>query len=241
MAQRLGEHVVSSLRAFERAWLDPLVEPIGLAIESSGWAPDDPEAYCDRCGATVGPAEALEFGCSRCQNTRPAWGRFVRLGEYDPPLSDWIQQLKFERRRRVAAVLGKALGESARRSGALAGIDPKAVGIVPVPMPGLRFLARGINHTRAIALEMGKELDIRVVDVLRAKHHRSQRMVPSSSRRDNVRGKYRVVARRTASLKRIIVVDDVVTTRATATEVCRSIRKVSKELDLWMASVAVVA
>ncbi|MEQ9617027.1 MAG: hypothetical protein RLN60_03220 [Phycisphaerales bacterium] len=241
MEQGVRERVGASLRAFERAWLDPLDVPIARAIRELGWAPDGAEAYCDRCGATVGPAEAVEFGCSRCVNTRPAWARFVRLGAYESPLREWVQELKFERRRPVGRVLGRALGVAAREAGVLEGVRKGRVAVVPVPMPRVRFLTRGIDHTGAIGSSAAAELGVGVVRAVRASMHPSQRTVASSGRRANVRGKYRVSGRTLAGVGRAVVVDDVVTTGATVTEVCRTIRKACPGVELWVASVCVVS
>jgi len=82
-----------------------------------------------------------------------------------------------------------------------------------------------------------------------AKPHKSQRSVPASKRRGNVRGQFRL--KKTigqsglSGLDRVILVDDVVTTGSTVTEVCRSIRgrkstKGDRTLDIWVCAASVV-
>ena len=113
----------TALRAFEEAWLDPLDETVGQMLARTGWTPETPDAYCDRCGATVGPHEAEEFGCSSCVGTRPPWTRFVRLGAYDGALSELVLALKFGRKREAGRVMGEALGRASVEAGAMRGVE----------------------------------------------------------------------------------------------------------------------
>lgn len=247
MGGALGSRIVTSLREFEASWLDPLDETVGEMLARTGWTPDGPDAYCDRCGATVGPHEAEEFGCSNCVGTRPPWARFVRLGAYDGALSDLVLALKFGRKREAGRVMGEALGRAAIESGALMGVEASEVAIVEVPMSRRRFMARGIDHTGVIARSMGREMGASVVRAVKSRHHVSQRSLPSSARRANVRGRYRASARAIRGVKRVLVVDDVVTTGATVREVCRSLKEARKrvagpgsgELEVWVCGVSV--
>ena len=223
------------LRSFERVWLDPVAEPFALRAASVGWRRDEPEAYCDRCGHDVAEHEATEYGCAACRATRPPWDRFVRLGAYEPPLSLWVQEVKFTRFHALARSLGRELGRALLEAGA---DDGTPLVITPVPISFRRRLARGIDHAHAVAMGVGREIGAPVRPLLRRSHGPSQRAVASSARGANVRGVFRSRRGRPGAViagRRVVLVDDVSTSGATARACSRALLGAGVG-EVWVAS-----
>jgi predicted amidophosphoribosyltransferase len=214
------------LVASERVFLRPVVEPIDRQIAELGWSREAAEASCQRCGRSVGPHEEDEFGCARCRNTALAFDRAVRLGEYATPLDRWIWCLKFQRIRSFGVRLGSELGEALREAGALHSPPPGGVAIQAVPASFRRRWSRGIDHASVLADACAAELAIPRIRVLRRSHRRSQRSVASSDRWANAQGSVRVRESDQKHLvgKRIVVIDDVMTSGATARAVALALK-----------------
>ncbi len=138
-----------ALREIETAWLGWSQPPVRLVRAGVDWRPDDRAASCPRCGDTVGDGELTPAGCGTCRGTRPTVTRIVRLGEYTPPLSDWIARIKYGRWEVMGESLGRDLGRAMGQ--AWPDVDwPRAV-LVPMPAPWLRTRHRGIDHADVIA------------------------------------------------------------------------------------------
>lgn len=240
-------------RAVESAWLDPTALPLALRAEETGWGPDALAKYCDRCGHTIGPHESSEFGCSACAHTRPPWARFVRLGEYDSPLSDWVCEVKFQRFRALGHELGRSLARSIRV--ACAGIDlsARAAVVVPVPTTLRRRIERGIDHAGVIAQAVASELGLPMRRALVRDHRPSQRAVPVSDRAGNVSNSIRLArvaygpgqfwfrsGRGAVKALNVILIDDVVTTGATLRAAVRAVGEARRTGDGPAAVIAAV-
>ncbi len=232
-----GIHL-SRLRAamtdFESFWLAPTHIPIAQRMREDHWQADSCDAYCDRCGASIGPFEASEFGCADCDGTRPPWSRFVRLGAYDNELSEWITDLKFAGRRDAGAAIGRALGAAIRN----AGCPLENTVVVPVSMPALRKVVRPIDHANEIAHHVAATLRAPKVIAFKRSLRPPQRSASATERRRNVRGSFR--PRRGVDFTgwRVIVVDDVKTTGATMHEACRFLRRMGAQ-EIWACVAAV--
>jgi ComF family protein len=128
-------------------------------------------------------------------------------------LASAVHALKYGRRRRVATALGALL--AARYPFA-----PDAL-LVPVPLHLHRLRARGFNQAlllaRALAGRRGLEVAARNLVRLRDTH--MQPGLSAAERRRNLRGAF--VVRTPAAIvgRQVVVVDDVLTTGATA-EAC---------------------
>ncbi len=239
----------------ERTWLDVRCPVLRERIEELWWRPDQPEAYCHRCGQSVGPNERLEVGCSSCAGTRRPWRRIVRLGVYRQPLMRFVHEVKFTRWRRLGRDLGALLGESVRaaieRERELRPGLPERVLVVPVPTTFRRRMMRGIDPSGVIAQEVAKAVGGRVLGgVVRREHRASQLSVQPSEREANVAGSFHPGRRGGSSLgdALVIVVDDVTTTGATLRGACRAVARVHREgrgekgadrMEIWTAVVAV--
>lgn len=211
----------------QRTWLDLSAPPLAERAAAAGFSADRPSAYCSRCGHSTGPFEATAAGCPACAGKRFPWARIVRLGEYRPPLTTFIHEVKFTRWRRLGVDLGTLLGESVNASLAphkARGALPPVV-IVPVPITFRRRLVRGVDHTGAIASGLARATGGEVVYALSRRHRPSQVSLPISERAANVAQS--IYPKKGIDLggSLVIVVDDVTTTGATLRAACRAVRK----------------
>ena len=92
-----------------------------------------------------------------------------------------------------------------------------------VPVSFLRKLTRGYDQVELLANAVGRELGMEPVPLIRkVRHNRPQSGISGEAeRRANVLGAYRALNREAISGKRILLLDDILTTGATAGECAR--------------------
>lgn len=226
--------IVTALAEIESFWLAPTSLPLSRRIERTGWRPDRPDNYCDRCGESIGPYETDEFGCANCRGRSLPWKRFLRLGEYDGFLGRWVIDAKFHRQRRLAGDLGRCLGSAARR----AGLQAPRLAVVPVAMAWTRRFVRPYDQTKEIAMGVARELRAPLVEACHRKPRPSQRSVPTCRRRANVRGSFRPRWGVDFIGWTVLLVDDVCTTGSTLLEAASLLKQLGAS-EIWAAAVAV--
>lgn len=182
---------------------------------------------CRGCIGSVRPLSA-EFFCADCrtpfQNSFPLDddGRcaLCRLGlrgfdsaycygAYEGALRELIHQFKYGKVRTLAAPLGDLLANAMPR-------DQRFDAIAPMPLHWLRRWRRGFNQAELLARSLSRRTGIPVVRPLRRRGGtQTQAGLSNSERRRNVSTAFFV--RRGAALegKRILLVDDVMTTGST--------------------------
>lgn len=166
----------------------------------------------------------------------PHYERVIRLGTFTDPLRHLVHQMKYHRRWPLAEVLADRLLARERVKGILAEADV----IVPVPLHRLRQIARGYNQSELVARRMARACRVRFArPVVRLRNTLSQTdMTSAAQREDNMRDAFGLVAPRAVAGKRVVVVDDVMTTGATLKSVARALRE-AKPASLCAVVVAV--
>ncbi len=107
--------------------------------------------------------------------------------------------------------------------------------LIPVPLHKKRLRWRGFNQAELLAIEIGKQLDIPVVNDLLARTKYSIPQVKiktSSERQQNIKQAFTLRSEPRFSDKTIILIDDIATTGATLKE-CAKALKPLKPKEIW--------
>lgn len=143
----------------------------------------------------------------------------VVLGGYADTLRDAVLRMKRPGAEDVAQALAALLVDRHRAALERARVDA----IVPVPMHWWRRAGRGVSAADEIARAVARALDVGVVSALvRSRPTRMQNELPAEDRGGNVAGAFRV--RKPVAGRRMLVVDDVVTTGSTLNACCLALR-----------------
>jgi ComF family protein len=161
--------------------------------------------------------------------------RAVVLGPYQEELRDAVLWLK----RTSGVPLAGALAGLFWRvwENDLRQLDVNVV--MPVPMHWTRRLVRGINNPDILAAELGRKLNVPVSGrvLYRCRKTLPQANLPQEERFRNVRGAFRLRTGYDLQGTRVLLVDDILTTGATASEAAG----VLKQAGVSMVAAAVLA
>jgi ComF family protein len=167
----------------------------------------------------------------------------VNYGAYSGALRQLIHLLKYERVRPAAQTLGRLTAQACLQ---LEGdIDVAELLMVPVPVHKLRMRSRGFNQAELIARAaqrgveeaLGRRVSLEVTALLRVRMGESQVALTADERRQQIRGAFKVTARELVKGREILLVDDVLTTGATASECARELR-LAGAARVWVATPA---
>jgi len=175
--------------------------------------------WCRCCGLPLG----VEGLCGGCRHSRPAFAYARAAARYGGLVREAIHAFKFGGRRGMAEPLGDLL--AGLGLSALPGATPDL--LVPVPLHRRRERERGYNQALLLARRLGLAWDVPVgSDVLaRLSATAPQADLDAAARRRNVRGAFQVVRAEAIAGRHIVLVDDVLTTGATAGECARSLSR----------------
>ena len=182
------------------------------------------EYFCSQCKTPFQnrfPLD-LEGRCALCRAGARGFDAAYCFGFYEGALRELIHLYKYGGMKPLAKPLGEYLSRALP-------LDEGFDAVVPMPLHWRRRFERGFNQAALIASQVARRRKIPVLHaVRRVRATRTQTGLTNAKRRDNVSGAFRVGRRagRGRSLEglRILLVDDVMTTGATASA-CGSVLK----------------
>lgn len=186
-----------------------------LCLACRAALPGNPVA-CPRCAL---PLAAPAPTCGPCLRAPPPFTAALAPFRYGDPLDRLLTRFKFAADLAAGRVLGALLVEAVAAS-----LPPSAL-LVPMPLHRRRLAERGFNQAWELARMLAREtgLGARADLLLRMRPTDPQTGLDAASRRRNVRGAFVVPPARAVQLagRVVVLVDDVVTTGATAAEASR--------------------
>lgn len=184
------------------------------------------EPACPMCAATVSVAGQT---CGHCRRRRRAFDVAFVPYRYEFPLPELIQRMKYRGVLPITRILGCVLGRRLAERGA-----PPADAIVPVPLSAKREHERGYNQAREIARFAARELGIPVEDRMaqRIRETPEQTGLSAGARRRNLRDAFMIETGYVPA--RVAIVDDVLTTGATAESLAQALRRAGcRHIEVW--------
>lgn len=190
-----------------------------------------PVERCRRCAVSVtaGVAE-----CGQCVRSPPRFERAIAAVDYSHPWDRLISDFKY----RGGLDLGQALGDLLMNAHQhLLGDVPDW--LLPVPLGAQRWRERGYNQSWELARRCARRLGCRTdaAMLLRIRETPHQLSLPRERRLANVRGAFAIEPTRRAEVvgRRIALIDDVMTTRATADELSRVLLDAgAQSVQVWV-------
>jgi ComF family protein len=177
--------------------------------------------------------------CGDCAG-RERYFRVARAaGLYEGELHRLIHRFKFRRERRLAAPLAGLLAETWRRSPELS----QAAVLVPVPLAPERLAGRGFNQSEELAHALGGLVRRPICPeaLLRVPGGPAQSRC-SEAGRSGVRERFRTFRPQPVCGRRVTLVDDVLTTGATAEACALALLKAgARSVDVVTVATTVVA
>jgi ComF family protein len=205
---------------------------------------------CSRCGDALG-MESARFAsamgtteCTMCRLAPPEFARAVAYAEYDAEVRDMLHLLKFSGVREIAShLLGGYLAQTILK---LEGHAARELLVIPVPLFAARERSRGFNQSKLLAgsalkrlrkLRRGWKLKIDTKSFARVKDTRALFTMQPHERRKSLRGAFRVLNAEAVRGHEVLLIDDIMTTGATARECARVLLRAGAT-KVWVATVA---
>ncbi len=188
--------------------------------------------FCDRCGLPFAGALSGPFRCSNCADRELHFDHARAAVVATPFLLEVLHRYKYGRERWFAPFLVGLLVDAAAPALTGGGWD----GLVPVPLHPGRESEREFNQAFELAAALAQATGIPLCPQLvqRRGRTRTQALLTREERVKNVRGAFLLREGCRLAGQRWVVVDDVLTTGATTSEVAGALKSAgAREVCVW--------
>jgi ComF family protein len=157
--------------------------------------------------------------CALCRLGLQGFDAVYSYGSYEGSLRELVHLFKYAGVRPLGRTFGRFLDQALPR-------ETSFDVIVPMPLHWFKKWQRGFNQADILAREIGKKWNVPVRNVIRRKKAtRPQAGLTNAKRRLNMSGAFRIPRGRSLAGMRVLLVDDVVTTGATASACARVLKR----------------
>lgn len=200
--------------------LPPGSDPQSFCTSCQSAMPPLGHSHCSRCAQPF-PTLASKHLCGTCLKRPPTFSRVHVASVYQDCTKEAIHQLKYRNQVNLAQPLGQLLLDTTETS--IRSFKPDC--IIPVPLHLNRLRSRGYNQALEISRPLAHKLQVPIDTRLlqRTRKTLQQQGLSAIERRKNLRNAFALTTTTTA--RKILLVDDVMTTGETVRECCNVLRK----------------
>jgi len=191
--------------------------------------------FCHICGRPFASSQGNDHICGECLQVPPFFKAARSVFVYKDPIKRAIIQFKFLGCTALAGLLAKVMVTNLNEF--IKQIAPEV--IIPVPLHIYRLRERGYNQCLLLAQYMARILGIPCEKRILKKVKSTLPQVELSffQRRLNIKGSFAVSSQNAVQGKRILLVDDVLTTGSTVNECARALQKAGAD-GVWVVTLA---
>jgi ComF family protein len=178
------------------------------------------EYFCVQCRTPFLSRYPLdeEGRCGLCRRGVRGFDAAYSFGFYEGELRELIHLFKYGRVQTLAGPLGRLLSVAVPR-------EERFDAIVPMPLHWRKRWQRGFNQSDLLARELGRRIHVPVQRALRRiRSTAAQAGLTNAKRRLNVSGAFRAKKAKSLAGQKVLLIDDVMTTGATAASCARAIK-----------------
>ena len=226
-----GRHIYLNIRHKIRSLINPALCQI-CAIPVTSHRDYCPHCWsefaripnaCNLCGL---PNHAKGSVCPVCLLHPPPWQRMIAPLSFNGHTKNEIHRFKYQHQLQVAQMLLHTLHAS---------FDKQDIQVlIPVPLHKSRLLERGYNQSEEITRVLSEYLDIPIDRscLRRVRATQPQAGLSPGKRRQNIRQAFEYLPQQ--PYHKVAVVDDVITSGSTMTEICRLLRRKGvQHIQVW--------
>ncbi|WAP64199.1 ComF family protein [Pseudomonas fortuita] len=200
--------------------------PLCIACEQElPWLGD----HCLRCAL---PLPMAGLTCAQCSQRLPAFDKVVALWHFGFPVDTLISRFKHNRQWPLGRLMAELLGHGLMHRFA-EGL-PRPDLLLPVPLAKRRLRERGFNQAGMLGRWLGSQLGVNCDEriLARTRETPAQQRLDAKARRHNLRQAFAVT--RELEGKHVAIVDDVLTTGATAQAIAQALRRAgARRVDVY--------
>lgn len=187
--------------------------------------------FCERCGLPVEGAVTTTYECANCRDLQLDFSRARAAVVATGLVMEVIHRYKYQRALWFEPFLTGLLCRKAAPE-----IAGEFDAIVPVPLHPLKAREREFNQAERLAVRLGRAAGLPVLRraVQRVRFTATQTAFKRGERQRNMRGAFKAPAGAGLEGRRLVVVDDVLTTGATTSACARALRQAgAAEVCVW--------
>lgn len=174
-------------------------------------------AICEHCGRKT---IADEKYCSTCKGRLIFTDKARSVFNYQKPVDALIRKAKYDNKRYLLDMFAEHLANAYFKN------YFNADYLCFVPMTKKREKNRGYNQSKILAEKLSQKTGVPVFyEVEKIKDTQNQAKLSAEARRKNLTDAFKVIDKKTITGKKILIIDDVTTTGATAEAVATKLKK----------------
>ncbi len=183
---------------------------------------------CIRCALPLTADAPPGSLCGQCTRRKPPFDTLRAPWLYHGNTAELIRLLKFQRKLAADRTLGLLLAQALKSERKMPQL------LLPVPLHSQQLRERGFNHAAEITRSLSRALEIPWSTRHLSKRHPTapQHGLNRRERLKNLRNAFHF--QQNGDLRHVAIVDDVVTTGSTATEIARLLKRAGVEkVSIW--------
>jgi ComF family protein len=179
--------------------------------------------FCHACGRHLTNRDTGKNMCARCVREPKAFDRAFSVCVYDGVIKTLIHEFKYKDKQHLGIPLSKLLIDFIKKYDLPVGYVDY---LVPMPLHRAKLREREFNQAQILCREVGAAFGKPLLEnnLFRYRATGSQASLEPHQRFLNVRGSFAVTEKQSVAGRNILLIDDVLTTGATASEAAQALK-----------------